>query len=67
MRGSSSLSVVLDSATSGFSRQAFEIPDAVALHDGERGRAPTDEGLRVAGIDSGDDSTGNRDPPDVLD
>jgi predicted RNase H-like HicB family nuclease len=55
--------------TQGESRDAAleNLADAVALHDGERGRVPTDEELRAAGIDPGDNSTGNRDPPDVLD
>ena len=43
------------------------LDDAVALHDGERGRAPTDEELQAAGIDPDDDTTGEHDSPDVLD
>ncbi|MFC7131824.1 MULTISPECIES: type II toxin-antitoxin system HicB family antitoxin [Salinibaculum] len=55
--------------TQGESREAAleNLDDAVALHDDERGRAPTDEELRAAGIDPADNTTGNRDPPDVLD
>lgn len=55
--------------TQGDSREAAlaNLDDAVALHDGERGRAPTDEELRAAGIDPAENTTGNRDPPDVLD
>jgi predicted RNase H-like HicB family nuclease len=49
-------------------RDALEnLDDAVALHDGERGRAPTDEELRAVGIDPADNTTGNQEPPDVLD
>jgi predicted RNase H-like HicB family nuclease len=56
-------------ATQGESRQAAleNLDDAVALHDGGRGRAPTDEELRSAGIDPADNATGDREPPDVLD
>ena len=43
------------------------LDDAVALHDGERGHPPIDEGLRAAGIDPADNTTGEREPPDVLD
>jgi hypothetical protein len=39
----------------------------VALHDGERGRAPTDGELCAVGIDPADTTTGERDPPDVHD
>ena len=55
--------------TQGDSRAAAleDLDDAVALHDGERGRAPTDEELRAAGIDPADDTTGEQEPPDVLD
>lgn len=55
--------------TQGESREAAleMLDDAVALHDGERGRAPTDEELRAAGVDPADNTTGNQDPPDVLD
>lgn len=41
--------------------------DAVAAHAGERGRAPTDEELREMGIDPEDTTTGDQEPPDVLD
>jgi predicted RNase H-like HicB family nuclease len=55
--------------TQGESREAAleNLDDAVALHDGERGHAPTDEELRAAEIDPADNTTGNREPPDVLD
>ena len=43
------------------------LDDAVALHDGERGRTPTDEELRAAGIEPVDNTTGEREPPDILD
>lgn len=43
------------------------LDDAVAVHTGERGRAPTDEELRAAGIDPADNTTGEQDPPDILD
>jgi len=55
--------------TQGESRAAAleNLDDAVALHGGERGRAPTDEELRAAGIDPADNTTGEQEPPDVLD
>jgi predicted RNase H-like HicB family nuclease len=55
--------------TQGESRAAAleNLDDAVALHDDERGRAPTDEELRAAGIDPADNTTGEHEPPDVLD
>lgn len=55
--------------TQGESRTAAleNLDDAVALHDGERGRPPTDEELRDAGIEPADNTTGERDPPDVID
>ena len=40
--------------------------DAVAVHDGERGDAPTTEKLQAAGIDPADNTTGDQEPPDVL-
>ena len=43
------------------------LDDAVGLNDGERGRPPTDEELSAAGIDPADNTTGKREPPDVLD
>jgi predicted RNase H-like HicB family nuclease len=43
------------------------LDDAVALHEGERGREPTDDELRDAGIDPADNETGDDEPPDVLD
>lgn len=42
------------------------LDDAVALHDGDRGRAPTDAELPEAGIRPGDNATGDDEPPDVL-
>lgn len=55
--------------TQGESRTAAleNLDDAVAVRAGERGRAPTEEELRAAGIDPADNTTGDRDPPDVLD
>jgi predicted RNase H-like HicB family nuclease len=55
--------------TQGESRTAAleNLDDAVAVHDGERGRPPTDEELRDAGIEPTDNTTAERDPPDVLD
>lgn len=55
--------------TQGESRTAAleNLDDAVALHDGEHGREPTDEELRAAGIEPADNTTGEREPPDVLD
>ncbi len=55
--------------TQGESREAAleNLDDAVALHDGDRGRAPTDEELRAAGISPADNTTGDQEPPDVLD
>jgi predicted RNase H-like HicB family nuclease len=42
------------------------LDDAVALHDGETGREPTDEELREMGIDPADNTTGDDEPPDAL-
>jgi predicted RNase H-like HicB family nuclease len=42
------------------------LDEAVALHDDELGREPTDEELRELGIDPSDNVTGEREPPDVL-
>ena len=42
------------------------LDEAVALHDGELGREPNDEELRELGIDPADNSTGEQEPPDVL-
>jgi predicted RNase H-like HicB family nuclease len=55
--------------TQGQSREAAleNLDDAVALHQGEAGREPTDEELRAAGIDPADNTTGDEEPPDVLD
>jgi len=44
-----------------------DLDEAVALHGGEIGRKPTDEGLREFGIDPADNTTGDEEPPDVLD
>ncbi|WP_336133745.1 type II toxin-antitoxin system HicB family antitoxin [Natronomonas amylolytica] len=43
------------------------LDEAVALHEGETGRPPTDEELREAGIDPADNATNDEEPPDVLD
>ena len=42
------------------------LDEAVALHNGEIGREPTDEELREAGIDPADNVTGDDTPPDIL-
>jgi len=42
------------------------LDEAVALYEGEIGREPTDEELRELGIDPADNTTGTREPPDVL-
>jgi predicted RNase H-like HicB family nuclease len=42
------------------------LDEAVALHNDEVGREPTDEELREMGIDPADNTTGEQDPPDVL-
>ncbi len=54
--------------TQGQSREAAleNLDEAVALHDGETGREPTAEELRKLGIDPADNTTGDREPPDVL-
>ncbi|MFA1612267.1 type II toxin-antitoxin system HicB family antitoxin [Halobellus rubicundus] len=54
--------------TQGPSRSAAlaNLDDAVALYEGERGREPTDEELKAAGIDPEDNTTGEREPPDAL-
>jgi len=43
------------------------LDEAVALHRGEIGRPPTDDELREMGIDPEANTTGNQEPPDVLD
>lgn len=43
------------------------LDEAVALQKGEIGREPTDEQLRELGIDPTDNTTGDEEPPDVLD
>lgn len=54
--------------TQGSSRRVAldNLDDAVALHDGDRGRKPTDDELRELGIDPTANETGNQTPPDVL-
>lgn len=42
------------------------LDEAVALHNGEIGREPTNEELRELGIDPADNTTGQEEPPDVL-
>jgi len=55
--------------TQGESREAAleNLDEAVALHEGEIGQEPSDEELRELGIDPDDDTTGDEEPPDVLD
>ena len=55
--------------TQGESREAVSenLDDAVGVHDDERGHAPTDEEMRAAGISPVDNTTGDQEPPDVLD
>jgi predicted RNase H-like HicB family nuclease len=54
--------------TQGPSREAAlaNLDEAVALHSGETGRAPTSEELREAGVNPGDNATGQNELPDVL-
>lgn len=54
--------------TQGPSRETAldDLDEAVALHEGEIGREPTDEELRELGIDPADNTTGDQEPPDVL-
>ena len=54
--------------TQGPSREeALEnLNDAVALHECGTGRPPTDEELRELGIDPANNTTGDREPSDVL-
>jgi predicted RNase H-like HicB family nuclease len=42
------------------------LDEAVALHHDEIGREPTDEELRELGIEPEENTTGNEEPPDVL-
>lgn len=42
------------------------LDEAVAVHNDETGREPTDEELRELGIDPADNSTGEQERPDVL-
>jgi predicted RNase H-like HicB family nuclease len=55
--------------TQGESREtALEnLDEAVALHEGDIGREPSEEELRELGIDPDDNTTGDEEPPDVLD
>ncbi|MEF8881076.1 MAG: type II toxin-antitoxin system HicB family antitoxin [Halapricum sp.] len=47
--------------------EALEMLDeAVALHNGEIGREPTDEELRELGIDPEDNTTGDSELPDFM-
>lgn len=52
--------------TQGTSREAAldNLDEAVALHEGEAGRPPTDAELRELGIDPADNATGDREPPE---
>jgi len=43
------------------------LDEAVALHEDDVGVEPTDEDLRELGIDPDDNTTGDEEPPDVLD
>ena len=54
--------------TQGKTREhALEMLDeAVALHEGEVGREPTDEELKEMGIDPEDNDTGNEEPPEFM-
>ena len=54
--------------TQGHSRDAAleNLDEAVALHRGELGREPTAEELQELGIDPADNTTGDQEPPDVL-
>lgn len=54
--------------TQGPSREAAldNLDEAVALHNDETGRKPTDEDLRELGIDPADNTTGDQEPPNVL-
>lgn len=61
--------VEMEVTTQGKTRtEALEnLDEAVALRKGEIGREPTDEELRELGIDPADNTTGDEEPPDVLD
>lgn len=54
--------------TQGPSRTAAleNLDDAVALRTGAAGHEPTDAELKEMGIDPGDNTTGDQEPPDVL-
>ena len=54
--------------TQGPSREVAlaNLDEAVALHNGEIGSEPTEEELRDLGIDPDANTTGDREPPDVL-
>lgn len=48
-------------------KEALEMLDeAIALHEGEIGREPTDEELRELGIDPDDNTTGNEELPEFM-
>lgn len=55
--------------TQGRSREAAleNLDDAVAVREGTAGEEPTEDQLRAAGIEPSDNTTGEREPPDVLD
>lgn len=55
--------------TQGESREAAlqHLDDAVALYHEEAGRSPTAEELRELGVHSAENTTGDEEPPDVLD
>ncbi|WP_440992223.1 type II toxin-antitoxin system HicB family antitoxin [Haloarchaeobius baliensis] len=54
--------------TQGDSRtEALEnLDDAVALHRGEAGNEPSEEELRETGIEPDDNTTGDREPPRIV-
>jgi predicted RNase H-like HicB family nuclease len=54
--------------TQGPSRDAAleNLDEAVALHRGEIGHEPTDTELEELGINPADNTTGDQEPPDVL-
>ena len=54
--------------TQGESRTAAlnNLDEALALHNGDLGQEPTDEELHDLGIESENNTTGEKEPPDVL-
>ena len=54
--------------TQGQSRETAldNLDEAVALHEDETGVEPTDEELRELGVDPARNTTGDDEPPDVL-